>query len=147
MRRPPIRPPVTDSATPRVQPWVRRSSRTTDSIVSASTPNTMSLISRRTRCSQVSSTSCTVSTESDFAVSRTLMPSQPLARKANVGLPTSSNSLITVSSRSLRADSDSPHVRNTRDAITDCDPLRCSKSGRMARANMSCISWGTPGTA
>ena len=41
----------------------------------------------------------------------------------------------------------SPHVRSTRLTITDGSPLRRSNSGRIARSNMSRISWGTPGTA
>ena len=51
------------------------------------------------------------------------------------------------SKRSLSPLSLSPQVRNTLLAMTARTPLRATRSGRMARCIMSCISCGTPGTA
>src|SRR6185436_15326151 len=82
-----------------------------------------------------------------FAVNRTFIPSQPLARNANVGLPASSSLAINGSSRSLSPLSLSPHVRRVRLAISPVSPDRRRRSGNTARSTISFISCGTPGTA
>ena len=69
------------------------------------------------------------------------------AGEASVGVPAVSRSSITGSSRSLSPLSLSPHVRSVRLTMTDASPLRRSRSGNTARASMSFISCGTPGTA
>ena len=79
-----------------------------------------------------------------FAVTRTLMPSMPLARKAIVGFDCESTRAAIISAS---VDSATPHVRNTRLKITACSPDRARRSGMTARSTISCISWGTPGTA
>ena len=76
-----------------------------------------------------------------------LMRSHPLAKNASVGLPTLSSCSITPKRRSFNPLSLSPHVRNTRLEITDAEPERISKSGNIARSNISYNSYGTPGTA
>ena len=79
-----------------------------------------------------------------LAVSRTLIPSIPDARKAMVGF-------VCRSTRwpmsSARVDSAVPHVRSMRLTITDRGPARRCRSGTTARSTMSRISAGTPGTA
>ena len=75
---------------------------------------------------------------------RTLMPSMPLARKAIVGLVWTSTRAEIISAR---VDSATPHVRKVRLMITACSPDRCWRSGITALSTISCISWGTPGTA
>ena len=138
--RPPTRPPVTDSATPSDQPRCSRRLRTTDSMVSVLTPKTRSPTMSRTLCSHVDSKASASCWVFDFAVRRTLMPSQPLARNASVGLPSVSSSEMIGSSFSFSDDSLSPQVRRTRLEMTEASPLRDNKSGNTARANMSCIS-------
>ena len=76
------------------------------------------------------------------------MPSIPLARNAIVGLPpAASNPATRGATRSARVDSARPHVRRTRDLIVARVPARAARSGSTARVTISCISWGTPGTA
>ena len=147
VRRPATSPPVTDSASPSVSPRSRNICSTTDSMVSVSTPNTMSPMAPRTVSSHLSKIATTSAWVEDFAVSRTLMPSHPLAKNASVGLPTLSSCSITPKRRSFNPLSLSPHVRSTRLEITDAEPERISKSGNIARSNISYNSYGTPGTA
>ncbi len=75
------------------------------------------------------------------------MPSMPLARKATVTVPPSSNASSRGASRSASVDSLMPQVRRVRLAITVRRPWRASRSGITARCTISRISWGTPGTA
>ena len=147
VRRPATKPPVTDSANPRVSPRSRNICNTTDSMVSVSMPNTMSPMAARTVPSHLSKIATTSACVEAFAVSRTLMPSHPLAKNARVGLPTPSSCSITPKRRSFNPLSLSPHVRNTRLEITEAEPDRTNKSGKIARSNISYSSYGTPGTA
>src|SRR5205823_14052477 len=48
---------------------------------------------------------------------------------------------------SASPDSDVPHVLSDRDTIAPCCPDRASRSGRTCSLIISCISYGTPGTA
>ena len=109
-------------------------------MVSVSYPNTTSGITERTRSAHVLSTAVTSAVSAPRPVRRTLMPSQPLARNASVGLPTWSSSSMIGCKRSLRPLSLSPHVRSTREAIFRCSPERANKSGRIARSYISCNS-------
>ncbi|CAB4734497.1 unannotated protein [freshwater metagenome] len=144
--RAPTRPPVTDSARPSVRPRERMRSSTTDSIVSASWPNTWLDNSARIAASCGSMSASADARSAARAVRRTLMPSQPLARNASVGLPASSSRSMIPSRRSLSPLSLSPHVRSVRDTMMLGSPERRRRSGRTARSSMSFISCGTPGT-
>ena len=73
----------------------------------------------------------------------------PLARNASVGAvaPAVSSSAMCGASFSARPDSLSPQVRSVRDRMTGSVPARRARSGRIAPRTISCISYGTPGTA
>ena len=94
----------------------------------------------RTSRSSAASIACAAPSDSAFAVSRTFNPSMPLARKASVGLPTSSKRSISDARVSARPDSLSPHVRKVRLTITAVSPDRSRRSGMIARASISFIS-------
>ncbi len=146
-RREAMRPPVSDSATPKVRPRPTRRAATATSIDSSSTPNTMSprrvSMARRTSTSSLSSSAVTSLRWRARAVMRTLMPSIPEARKARVTSPAASRASMRSCSDSARPDSLAPQVRRTRLAMTPSSPasaMRARRSGRMARSNISAIS-------
>ena len=140
-------PPVSDSARARVSPRSRSRSRTTDSIVSSSVPNTMSPIRCRRRLSSSSRIETASASLAAFAVIRTFRPSKPLARKAIVAVPASSRRRISSSSCSARPDSDWPQVRSVRLRMTALIPARSARSGSTPSSTICFISHGTPGTA
>ena len=78
-RRAPTRPPVRDSATARRMPRSCNKSRTTDSMVSSSMPNTQSPRMRRTRSSSSATMTLAAASSGALTVIRTLSPSIPLA--------------------------------------------------------------------
>ena len=142
-----MKPPVRLSATPSDQPRPRRRSSTADSIVSSSTPNTRSPRIARSSFSSASTKARAAASESPLAVMRTTRPSMPRARNAMVGLPVASSASSRCATISASADSEVPHVFNERDTIVDAAPLRARRSGSTCAVIISCISYGTPGTA
>jgi hypothetical protein len=111
---------------------------------SSSTPKTRSPSSPRSSRSSTSISAAASSSVAALAVKRTHRPSIPRAKKAIVGLVWPSTRWA-ISSDS--PDSDVPHVRSVRLTIVDRSPDRASRSGSTARATISFISRGTPGTA
>ena len=78
---------------------------------------------------------------------RTTSPSIPRARNAIVGLPLASSASRRCATISASADSDVPHVFSDRETIAATSPDRRSRSGITCARTISCISYGTPGTA
>ena len=72
------------------------------------------------------------------------MPSMPRARNAIVGFSCVSTRSAIISAS---PDSDWPHVFSDRLTITAASPERASRSGSTWSFTISCISYGTPGTA
>ena len=75
-----------------------------------------------------------------LAVTRTLSPSMPLARKAMVACPRRSSSSTRSASISAIPDSEWPHVRRVRLRITPVSPARRRSSGMTVPATISFIS-------
>ena len=142
-RMPPVM--VSCAATVRLRAFSRAS--TTSSIDCSSRPNTASPSTLRMMPSSTSSNLNAVASSSHLAVTRTLMPSIPLALKAIVGLPDLSKSAMRAVSISSMPDSLKPQVRSVRLRITDDWPERRRRSGSTVPVTISFISRGTPGTA
>ena len=124
LRREDMTPPVKDSPTVSVMFLARNLSSTTVSIVSSSTPNTISPSNSRKSVSSLANMSNAAASSLAFAVIRTLIPSMPLAKKASVGLPILSNWSIRSARTSARPDSLFPQVRSTRLRMTVRSPDR-----------------------
>ena len=71
----------------------------------------------------------------------------PRARNAIVASPLASSASRRCATISASADSDVPHVFNDFDTIADTSPERRRRSGITCVCTISCISYGTPGTA
>ena len=146
--RAPISPPVTDSATPSVQPRARSRESTACSIVSSSTPNTRSpRIARSSRSSASTNAARRVfglalrgdandetfdaaREERDRRVARSRRARRAGARPSR---PAPTPTFPTSSTTATRSPTTSPDRR--------------SRSGITCARTISCISYGTPGTA
>ena len=128
--RAPMRPPVSDSATPSVQP------RALAAAAAPPTPSSRRRPRRRGRrgsraapCSSASMSASASSAVVAFAVRRTTMPSMPRARNAIVGFVCASTRSAIISAS---PDSDAPQVLSDRDTITAA--RRRGRAGPGARA-------------
>ena len=123
-------PPVIVSCAATVRPFFLSRPSTTSSIACSSRPKTASPSTPRMIFSSVSSSLKAVASSSHLAVTRTLMPSMPLALKAMVGLPDLSSSAMRPVSISSMPDSLNPQVRNVRLRMTADWPERRRRSGK-----------------
>ena len=144
-----INPPVKDSATPSEYPLATSRAPTAASRLTSSMPKTASPRIARSAPSSTSRRSRALASSGAFTVIRTFTPSMPLARKAIVGAPGPSASRASRrgATSSERRASEMPTVRRVRETMTAGSPVRSWRSGMTARASISSISYGTPGTA
>ena len=94
----------------------------------------------RSSVSSSSSTCTTASSLSALAVTRTLSPSMPLARKAMVARPLRSSASRRSPQSSPRRASDVPQVRRVRLRMTEETPARRFRSGMTVPSSMMRIS-------